>query len=156
MRKFSHNARSGFTLIEVAIAVAILATGFATLAVIQGRSVDQSREEHNRLLGVLAAQFLLTHQLLQPDNLNKASDSSGDLLSELRTANFFNGGESGPNEQDYAPFGYELTFSPINYGSIESVLIKIESRVYWDGDPARAITVTQLVVPPKPSVSPTS
>lgn len=146
----------GFTLIEVAIAVAILATGFATLTVIQGRSLDQSREEHNRLIGTLAAQFLLTHQLLQSRNLENASDRSGDLVGELQQANYFDGTDRGPAERDFAGFGFQLSFAPINYGDIQSVLMKIESRVFWDGDPARGVSVTQLITPPKVPGAPVS
>ena len=139
-----------FTLIEVAIAVAILSAGLATLMVVQGRSVDQSREEHNRLLGTLAAQYLLTSQLLQSKGLNDATDRSGDLLSELKTNGYFENSQQEKNERDFAPFQFQLIFSPINYGDITGVLIKIESRVYWDGDPQHGVAVTQLVAPPPP------
>ena len=72
----------GFTLLEVMIAVAIIATTLLYLVLARNRAVTQAADTNNYLLAVQLADMKLADILTHPDKLN--GDESGDFSDEAK------------------------------------------------------------------------
>ncbi|MBP9838973.1 MAG: prepilin-type N-terminal cleavage/methylation domain-containing protein, partial [Proteobacteria bacterium] len=85
--KFKKNSR-GFTLIEVAIAIAIFGIALSSLIALQTRLVDNFIRERKLLRATLAAQYLMTFIEIESDPPGP-QDNTTDLISELKKRGYF-------------------------------------------------------------------
>ena len=95
-RRFSERA---FTLVEVAVAVAIAGIGLATLVVLQTRIINTYAFERNLTKAVLYAQYVMTFVEIEAKKAEYGTQQ-GDLASVLDESGYFQtDDESSKNER---------------------------------------------------------
>ena len=88
VRDSSTNQEAGFTLVEIAVAVAILGIALVTLVGLHTRMLDTYYNEQNKLKAAMYAQYLMTQIEVEADPPDAGSEES-DLLSALEEAGYF-------------------------------------------------------------------
>lgn len=121
-------SRSGFTLLEVLVAIAVIATAFVSLLGLQGRNIQIIAADLRLARAAMLAQQAMTHALVSskfPDPTRDRGDFADDpdYHWELEIAR-------GPNRD------------------IEELTREIRVRVYWTGGEDEAVTLTTLVRKP--------
>ncbi len=128
----SSGLNSGFTLIEVAISIAILGVGLATLIGLQTRMMDNFSRERDLFQATLAAQFLIGLIEIEPDP-PEPGDSEGDLSETLRKEGYFD--ELGENqahfESRFAGWKLENHVTSVDYGEFQDILRRVELVIRW-------------------------
>ena len=84
----TNRATAGFTLIEIAVAIAILGLGLATLVALQTRYMATYETERNRTTAALAAEYILT-KLENAKEVPELGGNGGDLKGLLETEGYY-------------------------------------------------------------------
>ncbi|MFN8389566.1 MAG: prepilin-type N-terminal cleavage/methylation domain-containing protein [Bdellovibrionota bacterium] len=122
---------SGFTLIEVAVAIAILGAGFATLISFQTRLMDNYVHERNLFRATLAAQYLMA--FLEVDNdPPEVGDTDGALEEALRKRGYFDGEQLDDTAKQFDGWKLEQHVTSVDYAEFQDILRRIELKVSWD------------------------
>jgi prepilin-type N-terminal cleavage/methylation domain-containing protein len=128
---------AGFTLIEIAIAVAILGVGLTTLISLQTRYTEDYIYEKHLTQAALYAQFLMTMIEVSQEPPSLGSDSE-DLESALNEHNFFGAGldeESQAAKDAIAGWKVTTEVSPLEIDQIDNLVNRIELTVSWSESP---------------------
>jgi prepilin-type N-terminal cleavage/methylation domain-containing protein len=128
--------QKGFTLIEVAIATAILGVGLATLVAMNSRSIKDFRRDENLFRAALYARYLMsvTESVDVAPPLGK---TSGKLYDRLAQLGYFRDGkpEREAEEKLVRPWTWEETVISIPVPPNEDSLRRDDLKVSW-GDGA--------------------
>lgn len=128
--------QAGFTLIEIALAVAILGVGLTTLVSLQTRYLDSYVTEHNRTKATLYARYLMTiHEVstLYPEPGIKEDN----LSAKLKEAGYFDESEHSQKlEEDLKLWKYKEEVSIIPVMNKIDALRRIDLQIRW-GETAR-------------------
>lgn len=112
------NTENAFTLIEVAIAIAILGIGLMTISSLTTRLMNDTLEEINRTHSSFFGQYILETVLAdrfnnESNNANSQASSSGSLYEKLQAMNYFEGINS-QNLEYTRSWTYDLKVENIN------------------------------------------
>lgn len=141
----------GFTLIEVALAIAILGIGLATITTLSTRLVDDTYYEIGRSNGTILALYLLETQSASPtdqnkDNQNSTQNQSGALVSKLASLGYF----AGLKQEDDFPFlnnswTYQITHEPLSLPLTDTPLDIVTVSVRWGSNDFESVRLQTVV-----------
>jgi len=126
-----------FTLIEVALAIAILGIGLATITTLSTRLVDDTYYEVGRSNGTILALYILETQTVSSTDAPTGEDDAnqnqaGAIIPKLDALGFFTGLDK---EQDFPyltnKWNYELKFEPLSLPFTETSFNIVTSIVSW-------------------------
>ena len=83
-------SQKGFTLVEIAIAVAILGLAFSTLVGLHTKMIDTYNLERNRNIAALTGQYMLALLDVAPEPPEVGTDN-GNLRNRLQDYGYFEG-----------------------------------------------------------------
>lgn len=127
---------SGFTLLEIALAIAILGMGLTTLIALQTQHIDAYQRERNLTIASLYAQYVMSciEAAQEPP---ETGSKSGDLKSLLSDYGYFDYEPSGVSVQSsdnlIEDWSYELTVSSQDVPPLEDVLRRVDLSIIWGG-----------------------
>lgn len=140
----------GFTLIEVALAIAILGIGLATITTLSTRLVDDTYYEIGRSNGTILAFYLLETQNAAPTDPSQddasTQNQSGGLISKLDSLGFF----SGLNKEEDFPYlseawNYQITHEPLTIPLTDTPLDIITVSVRWGNNDFESVRIQTVV-----------
>ena len=136
MRKnFGESPESGFTLVEVAVAIALLGLGLMTLTALSVRLMDDTREEINRTKASFFAQYILETTLAdrfsQNSSASTSGGNSGSLLQKLKELKYLEGLGNQADFNYLQSWNYQLTVESITLPLSTSAFEKYLLRIYW-------------------------
>ena len=124
----------GFTLVEIAVAVVILAVGMTTLISIQTQQLAAYLHERNLFKASLYAQYIMTALEIEEELPDEGSDS-GDLESLLRELGYFEYEPSGKatvkQEDEVDGWRWEQQVESRPVFEIEDALRRIVLTIHW-------------------------
>jgi len=121
-------SRGGFTLLEVLVAVAVLATALVSLLSLHGRNIQTVAYDQQLSRATLLAQDLMTRTLVA-ESFPEPTQSSGEFASD-------------------PDFRWQLEILRGPTPELEEEMREIRIRVFWDpGDPDAVRLVTLLHKP---------
>ncbi len=125
----------GFTLVEIAIAVAILGVALVTLVGLQTRMLDTYFIEKNRVKASLYAQYLMAMVEVQPEP-PEVGNESRDLKDALEDAGYFD--KEGFERADQTIEGWRYTRQvvplglPVSGGDVmDDALRRVDIVIEW-------------------------
>lgn len=125
---------SGFTLVEVAAAVALLGIGLTTLMTLLTRVMDSYSRERNLFRASLYAQYLMTLiEVAQADP--EAGSKESDLTGELKQAGYFDNDQNGFEAESIKNWKLIKTVTGVEVPPLPDPLRRIDLIVQW-GDTA--------------------
>lgn len=145
-----HNSESGFTLVEVAIAIALLGLGLMTLTALSVRLMNDTQEEANRIRASFYAQYLLEVFLAdrQAGNNNANNDSqnksTGSLYSKLQEINYFDDLENIDEFKHLENWNYNFDTENITLPFTTSSLDKYKLVVSWGREANQEFSVETI------------
>jgi general secretion pathway protein I len=120
---------SGFTLLEVLVAVAVIATALVSLLALHGRNIQIVAYDQRLNRATLLAQDLMTRTIVA-EGFPDPTRSSGDFA----------------NDRDYR---WELEILRGPSRELEDEIREIHVRVYWDVDDPNAVQLVTMVRKPE-------
>ncbi len=126
----------GFTLLEIAIAVAILGVALVTLVGLQTRLIDSYVQEKNREQAALYAQYLMSITQVQVEAPEVGTEEK-DLESILREAGYFDNDRRRDFELMLDGWSYLRSVSSISAPTVEGlppledILRRIDLEIRW-------------------------
>ena len=137
----------GFTLIEVAVAVALLGASLTTLIGFQTRLIDNYVAERNMLRATMAAQYLITFVEVESDP-PEPGKIEGDLIDALRDKGYFDGDSLDGFDKTFAGWTYKIETTSVDYAEFTDILRRIEISVIWDGGARDRVSLVMFVNTP--------
>ena len=119
----------GFTLVEIAIAVAILGLAFSTLIGLHTKMIDTYSLERNRNIASLVGQYMLAIIEVAPQPPDAGSDS-GNLRNKLQDYGYFEG-ETDYFKDELENWEYTTEVTSYDLLVLEDVYRKIELNISW-------------------------
>jgi len=127
--------QKGFTLIEITVAVAILAVRWTTLVALQSRYSFALAQDENRTFASLFATSLMA-DIETSGNYPTESTTNAPLISKLEEIGYF---EELPNEpilrDKIKNWSYTLTVTDITPTGIGKVLTRVDINITWGDTP---------------------
>jgi len=122
---------SGFTLIEVALSVAILGVALTTLVALQSSYIRSYQHERNLMRASLIAQYLLS-VWEGDDDMPSPGTSEKPLIPILKRFGYFdeNDAVSGM-EPEFDGWVLARNISNVNLPPLENVLRRVQLEVIW-------------------------
>ncbi len=122
---------SGFTLIEVALAVAIMGVALTTLIALQGSYLRSYQYERNLVRAALIGQYMLA--IWEADaNLPQPGESNRPLLPVLQKLGYFEENElMSAQRADLEGWMLRRRITKIGIPPVDDALRKIEVEVVW-------------------------
>lgn len=133
---------AGFTLVEIAFAVAILALAFTTIITIQSNVIATAIADRNRFDAALFAQYLLTVSDLDSEKPEPGS-KSGKLPDILHDAGWVD--DSVDRLSKYADWTVDTTVESIGILDIQDALRRVDITVSWAPDSVSQFRVTYFI-----------
>jgi len=120
----------GFTLIEIAVSVAILGLALTTLVALNTRMLDTYFNERNRVRASFYAQYLLTmiDAAAEAPELGSKNDSLRDTLEEN---GYFDEDELKAEKDPPESWTYEREVSSIAIAELDDALRRIDLSINW-------------------------
>lgn len=144
MRRGSgRDTHAGFTLVEVAFAVAILALAFTSIIAIQSNVTATSIADRNRFEAALFAQYLLTAMDLSQDK-PQPGEKQASLAQALLDAGWSEDQVSAPLAQ-YSDWTVDTTVQSFDLLEIADAMRRIDLTVAWGNDAASQYRVTYFI-----------
>ncbi len=141
-------AEPGFTLVEIAIAVAILGVALTTLLSLQSRYIRNYLQEESLTRAALYAHYMLTSIELSG---NPPTDGlqDGKLLDGLEEAGYFGADSAQDSERtNIRDWRYSKAVSNVDVPPFESVLLRIQIAVIWGEAADERFELVHFVRPP--------
>lgn len=133
----------GFTLVEVAAAVAILALALTTLVGMETRFARDYTRQHNMMRAALYCQYLMT--VAEADgSAPKSGSSSGQLYDILRKSGYFSDDDENLTESRrdaLLDWQYQLTSAKVSVPPKENALNRIDLTVSWGPEDAESFNL---------------
>lgn len=135
----------GFTLIEVALAVAVLGVALTTLIAMQSGYIRVYQHERNLVRAALIGQYLL-NVWEADDDIPSPGTSDRPLLPILRRIGYFAENELAlAQEQDYADWILVRNVSRIGIPPVDDVLRRIELEIAWGQSPGERFSLVYFI-----------
>ncbi len=149
--RLSTHSSGGFTLVEIAVAVAILGVALVTLVGLHTRMLDTYFIERNRLQASLYAQYLMTMIEVEPDAPEPGSDQKS-LLSKLRDAGYFDEDSFEQADESLKDWNYVMQVEsiglPLAVGDLaEDALRRVDLSIQWGPSDDEQYTLTHFINP---------
>lgn len=145
------SAERGFTLVEVAVAIAILGIGLTTLMTLLTSVMDSYAHERNLFRASLYAQYLMTLiEVAQADPDLGSNESS--LADELKQAGYFDNDRSGEEEESIRDWKVSKDVTSISFPPLDDPLRRVDLIVRWSesaGDSFRLVYFIKTAQPQK-------
>ena len=146
MPSSSSKTSAGFTLVEIAIAVAILGLGLATLIALESRYVNNNIRERNMLQAALMGQYIMT--MLEVDRkLPDEGTKEGDLADILQDYGYFSNDErmASAREKELRGWRYLTAVTKIDLPLMEDVMRKVELSIFWGPSESETFNLTYFI-----------
>ena len=162
--KSSNNKAAGFTLVEVAVAVAILGVGLVTLIGLHTRMLDTYFNERNRFQASLFAQYLMTQVEVLREAPEPGVETDG-LISALEEAGYFDEDSFEKPDEQLQTWQFRREVSPIGLPLAteelaEDALRRIDITIEWGPSEDEQYTLVHFMTPldigSRPAARPTS
>ena len=131
----SRHSSSGFTLVEIAVAVAILGLGLTTLIGLHSRMLSTYLDERDRLQAALYVQYLMTFIEIDTEVPDEGTEEN-DLESELKERGFFEEDKLDAPKRNLNGWkvvqkvqSIDLPFSTAEFG--QDALRQIDLQIVW-------------------------
>lgn len=125
------NAEGGFTLVEVAIAVAILGVALTTLVGLHTRMLNTYYTERNRTKASFVAQYVMTVVEASAD-APEVGSSDGELKDLLQDRGYYSGSELEESKEDkFEGWKYHYEVQSVDLPLIEDALRRIDLELQW-------------------------
>jgi prepilin-type N-terminal cleavage/methylation domain-containing protein len=135
---------AGFTLVEVAIAVAILGVSLATLLTLQTRYIRIYLSEENQTRAALYAQYLMT-MLDLAEELPEAGTKSGPLLDVLQQQGYFDKNVPPQEKERLKEWDYDQTVTSEDYGDAVDIMRRISLKLSWGPSESESFSLIYYV-----------
>lgn len=123
-----------FTLVEVAVAIAILGLALTSLVTLQTRQLQSHFHEKKLMKAALYAQYLMAI-VETKENPPEIGETSGDLRDALNTAGYFDDDRMKEEEKELDGWSYQQRVSEFQLPSvtvpIEDIARTIQIEVSW-------------------------
>ncbi len=123
------SSEKGFTLVEIAIAVAILGLAFSTLIGLHTKMIDTYSLERNRNIASLIGQYMLAIIEVAPQPPDVGTDS-GILRNKLQDYGYFEGGKD-YFKDELQEWEYISEVTSYDLAFLEDVYRRIELNISW-------------------------
>jgi prepilin-type N-terminal cleavage/methylation domain-containing protein len=123
-------SNSGFTLVEVAVAVAILGLALTTLVGLHTRMLDTYFNERSRTKAAFIAQYVITMLEVAPEPPG-TGDTDGELDDILSDFGYFDGDDLKAHQQELAGWSYRQAVSSIDLPFLEDALRRVDLDIRW-------------------------
>lgn len=121
---------SGFTMIELVVAVVLLGLALTTLISMQSNFAKSYFQEENRTKAALFAQYIMA--LIEVNEVPADGFSEdGSLEGKLEEVGFFNEKHQREDEVNLEGWNYEINTESIPVLEIEDALRKVELIISW-------------------------
>lgn len=141
---------SGFTLVEILVAVFLLGIGLTTLIGMQSNYINAYTTEANKTRAALYANYIMTFSEINPVSPDIGSDT-GDLKDKLSGLGFFDVDQLKSDNtdilQDIAGWTYTINVSGVDIGPVPGLLKRIDLRVQWSENPGDSFNLVYFYAP---------
>lgn len=139
---------AGFTLVEVAVAIAILGAGLATLISLQTRMTDNFVRERSLFRATLFAQYLIGFLEIEPEP-PEAGTNTGELNDALQKNGFFDELNNAAEVQEQIHgWTVEQRVTSVDYADFTDILRRVELTVHWDSSPRDQVSLVLFLKTP--------
>lgn len=139
---------SGFTLIEIVIAVTILSLSLITLIGLEGAATSEALRTRNKQFAMLMARRIMTNIELDAEVLTDQTltDSAEGVLNQFGTDD---PADRATERSSDVPMSAELSIKGWNIpGLPDDSVKKVTLRVFWSSNPVDSIEVVYFVPAP--------
>lgn len=127
-----HKSHSpGFTLVEIAVAIAILGIAMTTLIALQSRLVVNYIKDRELTRAVLVAQYIMTMIEVQKNDPDIGS-TSGSLETLLEEYDYLNDKSTTEEKKLFKNWTYEQTVASIDIHEDMDKLRRVDLTIKWD------------------------
>lgn len=141
---------SGFTLIEVALSVAILGIGLVTLIGLQTRHMANYARERDLSRAAMLAQYILSATEADAD-FPEEGVRAGSLAGELKRLGYFSSDEeTASTEPLLRDWVLNESVSNLSIGQLDKALQRIDLTITWGDGPSQQYHVVYFMKGPGP------
>jgi prepilin-type N-terminal cleavage/methylation domain-containing protein len=124
------NTERGFTLVEIAVAVAILGIALTTLIGLHTRMLDIYLQEKARTQAAFYGQYILSIVEVDPQVPDPGTES-GDLRNKLDELGYFDDNENGLKAKELIGWNYNIEVSSENFLELEDAYRRVDLSISW-------------------------
>lgn len=124
------HTEKGFTLVEIAVAVAILGVALTTLVGLHTRMLDIYLHEKARTQAAFYCQYIMSLIEVDPQVPDPGTDS-GDLRNKLEDLGYFDDNENGIKPKDIEGWRYNIEVTSENFLELEDAYRRIDLTLAW-------------------------
>lgn len=128
--RMNSSPKNGFTLVEIAIAVAILGLALTTLIGLHTRLLNTYFNERNRTRAAFYAQYLMTMMEVQ-GSPPETGTNEGDLQGALEDEGFFDSDSLGDHKISVEGWQYNQTVTSVDLPLLEDALRRVDLSISW-------------------------
>ena len=138
----------GFTLIEVAISIAILGVALTTLVSLQAGYLRNLTNDRNLVRAALIGQYLLAI-VEADDNFPNPGASEKELLPIIEKAGYFDENEElSSTKTDFEGWRLRREITNVGLPPLESALRKIVIEIIWGDSQSESFALTYFIKSP--------
>lgn len=138
----------GFTLIEVAISIAILGLALTTLVSLQAGYLRNLVNDRNLVRAALIGQYLLA-VVEADDNFPKPGVSEKELLPTLEKSGYFDDNEEiAASKPDFEGWRIRREITNVGIPPLENALRRIVIEIIWGDAQGESFTLTYFIKSP--------
>lgn len=146
-RRISKN-ETGFTLIEVAISIAILGVALTTLVSLQAGYLRNLVNDRNLVRAALIGQYLLAI-VEADDNFPNPGASEKELLPTLEKVGYFDDNEEiAASKGDFEGWRLRREITNVGIPPLESALRRIVIEIIWGDSQSESFALTYFIKSP--------
>jgi prepilin-type N-terminal cleavage/methylation domain-containing protein len=140
------NNNAGFTLVEIAVAVAILGLSLGALISLQSRIIDSYIRERQITRAILYGQYLMT--MLEVDSkAPTVGNDRKDLESVLKDVGYFQDDLTKEEIPGIAGWQYIVEVASVDVAPLEDVLRRIDLSIAWGEGASEKVSMVYFAKP---------
>ena len=121
---------SGFTLVEIALAVAILGLGLTTLVSLQTAVINNYLREIKLIKASLYGQYLMTLIEVAPEAPETGTKETA-LEDELKEAGYFDADDFNEVKEDFADWKVKKEINSVPVPPFEDAMRRVDLTITW-------------------------